>query len=91
MISHGVMESVATLNHLPPREDWVTPWCSGLLLRKHRPDIFTGFLLVSRGGGGRVRGGRWGGEGGQNKSRPYVRQKRNAVTVADGPRRCCVR
>lgn len=57
LLSQGVRERVAILNHLPPREDWVTPWRSGLLLRKHRPDIFTGFLLVSRGGGGRVRGG----------------------------------
>lgn len=92
-ISQGGIESVATLNHLPPCEAWVTTWCSGLLLRKHRPDIFTGFLLVSRSGGERVRGKgvrRRRGREGQNKSTPYVRQKRNAVTVADGPRRCCV-
>lgn len=65
MLSQGVMESVATLNHLPPREDWVTPWCSGLLLRKHRPDIFTGFLAGvpgwrREGEGREVGGGGWG-------------------------------
>lgn len=58
-ISQGGMQSVATLNHLPPCEDWATPWCSGLLLWKHRHDIFTGFLLVSWSGGGRERGVEW--------------------------------
>lgn len=74
----------AKLNHLPPREYWVFPWCSGLLLQKHHSDIFTRLLLVSW--EEKVRG-----EGGGVKRNSFrVQQKKNAVTVADKLQRCCV-